>query len=175
MIDAARRPASGVSVVVSLCWPSARCARAKAHQASRVAESRDELSSRRPLPPISICRIGRAAPRADAEAVMPAAVMNRDDGENSVSAFAALVTSDGHLDRSGIARRAQSREPARASRRARAVVGAPQRRGHRAFRARARSPARPSSLNVVWLVTHRTVRAPLHARVHVRVDGWKML
>ena len=39
----------------------------------------------------------------------------------------------------------------------------------------ARVAGAPVSLNVVWLVTHTTVRAPLRAYVHVRVDGWKML
>jgi hypothetical protein len=39
----------------------------------------------------------------------------------------------------------------------------------------ARAAGAPVSQNVVWLVSHTTVRAPLRAYVHVRVDGWKML
>jgi len=39
----------------------------------------------------------------------------------------------------------------------------------------ARVAGAPVSFNVVWLVTHTTVRAPLRAYVHVRVDGWKTL
>ena len=37
----------------------------------------------------------------------------------------------------------------------------------------ARAAGSPVSQNVVWLVSHTTVRAPLRAYVHVRVDGWK--
>ena len=39
----------------------------------------------------------------------------------------------------------------------------------------ARAAGTPVSQNVVWLLSHTTVRAPLRAHVHVRVDGWKML
>jgi hypothetical protein len=39
----------------------------------------------------------------------------------------------------------------------------------------ARAAGAPVSQNVVWLVSHTTVRAPLRAYIHVRVDGWKML
>jgi anti-sigma factor RsiW len=120
------------------------------------------------LPPSSV-----ELPRVHVEAVMPAAVMNRYGSEESV-AFAALVTADGELADL-------------------AFLGEQSRRGHRSppvtheqlsqllnAAATARfEPARvaglPVSLNVVWLVTHRTVRARLQAHVRVRVDGWKTL
>jgi hypothetical protein len=109
-------------------------------------------------------------PRANAEAIMPAAVVNRDDEE---VAFAALVTAEGDLTKVEFLGERSLR-----------------RRGHPASHeelsallnavATARfEPARvagsPVSQNVVWLVSHTTVRAPLRAYVHVRVDGWKTL
>jgi hypothetical protein len=111
-------------------------------------------------------------PRADAEAVMPAAVINQYEGDESV-AFAALVTVDGDLteleflDQQPLDRNKPPATHAQLS----ALLNA-------AATARfepARVGGSPVSLNVIWVVTHRTVRAPLQAYVHVTVNGWKML
>jgi hypothetical protein len=108
-------------------------------------------------------------PRVQAEAIMPATVMNRDDEE---VAFAALVTVDGYLeDVKLIGDRIQGRGSlpthAQLSELLNAVATA-------RFEP-ARAAGTPVSQNVVWLVSHTTVRAPLRAYIHVRVDGWKML
>ena len=108
-------------------------------------------------------------PRAYADAIMPATVMNRDDEE---VAFAALVTADGYLeDVEIIGDRIQGRRSlpthAQLSELLNAVATA-------RFEP-ARAAGAPVSQNVVWLVSHTTVRAPLRAYIHVRVDGWKML
>lgn len=108
-------------------------------------------------------------PRVQAEAIMPATVMNRDDEE---VAFAALVTADGYLeDVELIGDRIQGRGSlpthAQLSELLNAVATA-------RFEP-ARAAGTPVSQNVVWLVSHTTVRAPLRAYIHVRVDGWKML
>jgi hypothetical protein len=108
-------------------------------------------------------------PRVQAEAIMPATVMNRDDEE---VVFAALVTVDGYLeDVEFIGDRIQGRGSlpthAQLSELLNAVATA-------RFEP-ARAAGTPVSQNVVWLVSHTTVRAPLRAYIHVRVDGWKML
>jgi putative zinc finger protein len=111
-------------------------------------------------------------PRADAEAVMPAAVINYDEGDESV-AFAALVTVDGDLaDLEFLDQQPRGRKrPPATHAQLSALLNA-------AATARfepARVGGSPVSLNVIWVVTHHTVRAPLQAYVHVTVNGWKML
>jgi len=108
-------------------------------------------------------------PRAYAEAIMPAAVVNRDNEE---VAFAALVTADGNLEgleligeQMGGRRRLPTHEELSELLNAAATAR---------FEP-ARAAGAPVSQNVVWVVSHTTVRAPLRAYVHVRVDGWKML
>ena len=100
---------------------------------------------------------------------MPATVINRDDEEVAISA---LVTVDGYLeDVKLIGDRVEGRRSlpthAQLSELLNAVATA-------RFEP-ARAAGAPVSQNVVWLVSHTTVRAPLRAYVHVRVDGWKML
>jgi hypothetical protein len=110
-------------------------------------------------------------PRADPEAVMPAAVLNRDRGEEV--AFAALVTAQGDLEEleylgeRSRGRRSQPATHEQLSQLLNAVATARFEPG--------RVSGSPASFNVIWLVTHTTVRAPLRAYVHVRVDGWKTL
>jgi hypothetical protein len=109
-------------------------------------------------------------PRADPEAVMPAAVMNRDGDE---VAFAALVTADGYLEELeylGERSRGRRSSPASHDELSQLLNAAATARFEPA-----RIAGLPVSFNVVWLVTHTTVRAPLRAHVHVRVDGWKAL
>lgn len=109
-------------------------------------------------------------PRADPEAVMPATVMNRDGDE---VAFAALVTADGYLEELeylGERSRGRGSPPATYEQLSQLLNAAATARFEPA-----RIAGLPVSFNVVWLVTHTTVRAPLRAHVHVRVDGWKAL
>jgi hypothetical protein len=115
------------------------------------------------LPPVELL------PRANVDAIMPATVVNRDDEE---VAFAALITADGYLEelevigerihgRRGLPTHAQLSELLNAAATARFEP--------------ARAAGAPVSQNVVWLVSHTTVRPILRARVSVRVDGWKTL
>jgi hypothetical protein len=108
-------------------------------------------------------------PRAYADAIMPATVLNRDDEE---VAFNVRVTADGYLeDVEMIGDRIQGRRSlpthAQLSELLNAVATA-------RFEP-ARAAGAPVSQNVVWVVTHTTVRAPLRGYIQVRVDGWKML
>ena len=108
-------------------------------------------------------------PRADAEAVMPAAVLNRDRGEEV--AYAALVTADGRLEEvEYLGERGRRSQPATHEQLSQLLNAAATARFEPA-----RIAGLPVSFNVVWLVAHTTVRAPLRAYVHVRVDGWKTL
>lgn len=98
-------------------------------------------------------------PRANAEAIMPIAVMNQDDEEESVSAFAALITPDGHL--TDLELLAQNSWKLAAG--ARATDPHPD---LMAAVATARfEPARvdgaPIALNIVWLITYQTVRGSM--------------
>jgi hypothetical protein len=110
-------------------------------------------------------------PRANPEAVMPATVVNRD-GDEEV-AFAALVTEDGSLEELeylGENSRGRRSPPATHEQLSQLLNAAATARFEPG-----RVAGLPTSFNVVWLVTHTTVRPPLRAYVHVRVDGWKML
>jgi hypothetical protein len=153
--DPRRASASlGVSVAASLCL--AMCA-------FLLAQSPARRTTDIYLPALEVL------PRVQAEAIMPATVMNRDDEE---MAFAGLVTVDGYLeDVTLIGDRIEGRHSlpthAQLSELLNAVATA-------RFEP-ARAAGAPVSQNVVWLVSHTTVRAPLRAYIHVRVDGWKML
>ena len=149
----------GASVVASLCLAMA---------AFFLAQNPMTLISRARTADIYLPAV-ELLPRAYAEAIMPATVMNHDDEE---VAFAALVTADGYLEdvefigdriqgRRGLPTHAQLSELLNAAATARFEP--------------ARAAGTPVSQNVVWLVSHTTVRAPLRAYIHVRVDGWKML
>jgi hypothetical protein len=104
-------------------------------------------------------------PRVNAETIMPAAVMNQGEGDDSISAFAALVTSDGRLTKLEFLG-----EPT-----ASPVSGVSQKQLESDLLSAAATasfqPARQDGeavpLNVVWIVTHRTVRATVHARAEV--------
>jgi hypothetical protein len=153
--DPRRASASlGVSVVASLCL---------AMSAFLLGQSPVRRTADIYLPAVEIM------PRAYAEAIMPATVMNQDDEE---VAFAGRVTVDGYFeDVEWIGDRVQGRRSlpthAELSELLNAVATA-------RFEP-ARAAGTPVSQNVVWLVSRTTVRPPLRAYVHVRVDGWKML
>lgn len=171
LFDDPRRASTsvGISVVASLCL--AMSAFLLAQSPIRHPESLKAamtLSSRARTADIYLPSV-EMLPRANAEAIMPATVMNRDDEE---VAFAALVTADGYLEDVeliGDRSRGRSTLPTHAelSELLNAVATA-------RFEP-ARAAGTPVSQNVVWLVSHTTVRAPLRAYVRVRVDGWKML
>jgi anti-sigma factor RsiW len=174
LFDDPRRASTslGISVVASLCMAFGAFVLAQSpirHPESLKAVMTQSERSRTSdiyLPEASV-----ELPRVNPEAVMPAAVVNRDGGEEV--AFAALVTADGHLEdleylgehsrgrRSPPATHEQLSQLLNAAATARFEPG--------------RVAGLPASFNVVWLVTHTTVRAPLRAYVHVRVDGWKTL
>ena len=171
LFDDPRRASTsvGVSVVASLCL--AMSAFLLAQSPIRHPESLKAamtLSSRARTADIYLPGIEKL-PRAHAEAIMPATVMNRDNEE---VAFAALVTADGYLeDVEFIGDRSRGRNTlpthAELSELLNAVATA-------RFEP-ARAAGAPVSQNVIWLVSHTTVRPPLRAFVRVRVDGWKML
>jgi hypothetical protein len=170
LFDDARRTSAcvGVSVVTSLCL--AMSAFGLAQSPIRHPESLKAamtLSSRARTTDIYLPAV--VLPRAYADAIMPATVVNRDDEE---VAFAALVTADGYLEeleligeRTRSGRRLPSHDELSELLNAAATAR---------FEP-ARAAGTPVSQNVVWVVSHTTVRAPLRAYVHVRVDGWKML
>ena len=170
LFDDPRRASSlGVSMVASLCLAIGAFFLAQSpirHPESLKAAM--TLSSRARTADIYLPAV-ELLPRAYAEAIMPATVMNRDDEE---VAFAALVRVDGYLDELElIGDRIQGHRNLPTHAQLSELLNA-------AATARfepARAAGAPVSQNVIWLVSHTTVRAPLRAYVHVRVDGWKML
>ena len=171
LFDDGRRTSAcvGVSVVMSFCL--AMSAFVLAQSPIRHPESLKAaltLSSRARTTDIYLPSV-EMLPRAYADAIMPATVVNGVDEE---VAFAALITVDGYLEgleligertrgRTGLPTHEQLSELLNAAATARFEP--------------ARVAGTPVSQNVVWLLSHTTVRAPLRAHVHVRVDGWKML
>jgi anti-sigma factor RsiW len=94
-------------------------------------------------------------PHVNPETIMPAAVVNQDDGEESSSAFAAMVTQDGNLaqleflgDQQG-AKSWSSQKQLESNLMAAAATASFQ---------PASKDGEPVPLNVIWIVTHRTVR-----------------
>ncbi|HKY20915.1 MAG TPA: zf-HC2 domain-containing protein [Vicinamibacterales bacterium] len=169
--DPRRASASvGVSVVASLCLVFAAFVVAQSpirHPESLKAVMTQGERARL----VDIYLPETSIPRADAETVMPATVINRDRGEEV--AFAALVTADGYLEKlEYLGERSDGRRspPATHEQLVNLLNAAATARFEPA-----RSGGYPVSFNVVWLVAHTTVRAPLRAYVHVRVDGWKAL
>ena len=171
LFDDGRRTSAcvGVSVIMSMCL--ALGAFLVAQSPIRHPESLKAaltLSARARTGDIYLPAV-EMLPRANAEAIMPATVVNGDDEE---VAFAALVTTDGYLEGLElIGERSRGRRELPSHEELSELLNA-------AATARfepARAAGTPVAQNVVWLVSHTTVRAPLRAYVHVRVDGWKML
>jgi hypothetical protein len=171
LFDDARRTSAciGVSVVMSLCLATGAFLLAQSpirHPESLKAAM--TLSARARTTDIELPSV-EMLPRAYADAIMPATVVNRDGGE---VAFAAVVMPDGYLEQLElIGERGLGRRELPTHEQLSELLNA-------AATARfepARAAGAPVAQNVVWLVSHTTVRAPLRAYVHVRVDGWKML
>ena len=164
--DPRRASASvGVSIAASLILASGAFLMAQSpirHPASLKAVMTQNERSRM----VDIYLPQTSLPRVDAEAVMPTTVLYRDGGHEV--AFAARVTADGYLEEleylgeRSDGRRSQSATHEQLSQLLNAAATA-------RF-APARVSGSPVSFNVVWLVTHTTVRAPLRAYVRVRVD-----
>jgi anti-sigma factor RsiW len=113
-----------------------------------------ETLSRSPVPPLTAEPL--VLPRAYPEAVMPATVMNQQTAEDAVFALAATVTREGNLSDIEVLQPAvRAGEPtAQETRLVYNVVDA-------ASTARfepARKAGAPVSVNVVWVLTHTTVR-----------------
>ena len=104
-------------------------------------------------------------PRVNPETIMPAAVMNQGEGEESYSAFAAMVTSEGNLSKLQFLGDVQ----AAAGRNSQKVLESD------LLAAASTASFQPASkagervpLNVIWIVTQRTVRGtPMHARIEI--------
>ncbi len=112
-------------------------------------------------------------PRVNPETIMSAAVVNESDGEESYSAFAAIVTSEGNLSELEFLGDAQALTNPQSQQKILRRVSQKQFESDLLAAAATASfqPAskagEPVPLNVIWLVTHRTVRATMHARVEV--------
>ena len=171
LFDDPRRASTsvGISVVASLCLAMGAFLLAQSpirHPESLKAAM--TLSSRARTADIYLPGV-EMLPRVNAEAIMPATVMNRADEE---VAFAALVTADGYLENVVLI---GDRVPGRHGLPTHAQLSALLNAVATARFEPARAAGTPVSQNVIWLVSNTTVRAPLRAYVHVRVDGWKML
>ena len=172
LIDDPRRAwaSVGVSVAASVCL--ALGAFMMAQSPIRHPESLKAVmtqSERSRMVDIYLPTLSVELPRADVDAVMPATVINRDRGEEV--AYAALVTADGRLEEvEYLGERGRRSQPATHEQLSQLLNAAATARFEPA-----RVAGLPVSFNLVWLVAHTTVRAPLRAYVHVRVDGWKTL
>jgi putative zinc finger protein len=111
-------------------------------------------------------------PRVNPETMMPVAVVSQSDGDESLSAFSALVTSDGQLARleflgeesaTPVTNRV-SRKQLESDLMAAAATAS--------FQPARQAAGEPIALNVVWIVTHSTVRATAHATAtaHARIE-----
>jgi Putative zinc-finger len=112
-------------------------------------------------------------PRVNPETVMPAAVLNQGEGEESYSAFAALVTSEGNLskleflgDEQALARKPFGSLVSQKQLESDLLAAAATASFQPASKA-----GEPVPLNVIWIVTHRTVRGTNAMRARVEVTS----
>jgi hypothetical protein len=108
-------------------------------------------------------------PRVNPEMMMPVAVLSQGDGDESLSAFSALVTSDGslaQLEFLGEQSLSSSKKAGSLKQLESDLIAAA---ATASFQPARQAAGEPVPLNVVWVVTRRTVRATpnLHARVQV--------
>jgi hypothetical protein len=107
-------------------------------------------------------------PHVNPESIMPTAVVNQGEGEESYSAFAAVVTSEGNLSELeflGDEQQAKTSGPLISQKQLESNLLAA---AATASFQPASKAGEPVPLNVIWIVTHRTVRASMHARIEVR-------
>jgi hypothetical protein len=105
-------------------------------------------------------------PHVNPETIMPAAVVNQGEGEESYSAFAAIITSEGNLseleflgdEQQSTTKPLISQKQLETNLLAAAATASFQ---------PASKAGEPVPLNVIWIVTHRTVRGTMHARIAI--------
>ncbi len=172
MFDDPRRASAsvGVSVVASLCMAIFALVMAQGPQ-GEPGSLKAVMNQSVRLYDIYLPEDSVELPRVDAEAVMPAAVMNQYSVDG-VSAFSVRVMPDGDLADLELlgGHSLGHRNPPATHEQLSALLNA-------AATARfepARVAGSPVPLNVVWLVTHRTVRPPVVARVYVHIDGFRL-
>lgn len=105
-------------------------------------------------------------PRANPESIMPAAVMDQGDGDESLSAFFALVRSNGQLaelEFLGGQAVSQAGDTSQKQWESDLLAAA----STASFQPARQAAGEAVPLNVVWILTHRTVRAIAHARIDI--------
>lgn len=109
-------------------------------------------------------------PRVKPETIMPAAVMNQGDSDESEAAFSAMVGSDGRLDKLEFLGQyaVDPVEPAVSKRLEADLIAAA---STASFQPARRAAGNAVPINVVWVVTHRTVRAAAQSRIEVTVTS----
>ena len=101
-------------------------------------------------------------PRVNPETIMPAAVVNQSDGDESSSAFAAMVTQDGNLAELQLLGDQPGNKSLFSQKQLELAAAST------ASFQPASKDGDPVPLNVIWIVTHRTVRGTIQrARVEV--------
>jgi hypothetical protein len=103
-------------------------------------------------------------PRVNPETIMPAAVLNQSESDEGYSAFAALVTSEGNLSKLEFLGEEQPKTSLMSQKQLESDLLAA---AATASFQPASKDGEPVPLNVIWIVTHRTVRATLHARIEI--------
>jgi Putative zinc-finger len=108
-------------------------------------------------------------PRVNAEMMMPMAVLSQGDGDESLSAFSALVTSDGSLAQLEFLGEESVASPGKKGSFKQLESDLIAAAATASFQPARQAAGEPVPLNVVWIVTRRTVRASptVHARVEV--------
>jgi hypothetical protein len=107
-------------------------------------------------------------PHVNPETIMPAAVVNQDDGEESSSAFAATVTEEGNLAQLEFLGDNQGKKSPTSQRQMESNLMAA---AATASFQPASKAGEPVPLNVIWIVTHRTVRAAPIMRARIEVTS----
>ena len=114
-------------------------------------------------------------PHVNPETMMSVAVVNQGDGDESLSAFSALVTSDGQLteleflgEQAGMPVGSHVSQKQYESAQKQRELDLMAAAATASFQPARQAAGEPVPVNVVWVVTHRTVRAPaVHARIEV--------
>lgn len=106
-------------------------------------------------------------PHVNPETIMPAAVVNQDDGDESSSAFAAMVMQDGNLSQlEFLGDRQDGKSAISLKLESNLMAAAATASFHPASK-----DGEPVPLNVIWIVTHRTVRGTIPQRARVEVTS----
>jgi Putative zinc-finger len=106
-------------------------------------------------------------PRVNPDTMMPVAMVNQGDDDESLSAFSALVTSDGQLAQLELLEEQSETPAAKHASHKQLESDLMAAAATASFQPARQAAGGPVALNVVWVVTHRTVRPNAHARVEV--------